>query len=211
MNYKALNAITKKNCYSLPLIYETLNQISKIKWFTKLNVFAIFHKFWITEEQEWFTTFRIHYELFEWLIISFDMMNALSTFQWYINWVLCQYLNDFCFVYLNDVLIFINEIWSEHCEHVNKVLNCFNKAGLFLNIKKCEFKVIRIKYFGFIVNAEVGIQMDPEKIKIITEWQFFTTVKNVWSFLNFVNFYQQFIKFFAEVAVPLTKLTDDVL
>ena len=53
--------------------------------------------------------------------------------------------------------------------------------------------------------------MDSEKIKVIIEWQFSTTVKDVWSFLNFVNFYQQFIKFFAEVAASLTKLISDVL
>ena len=111
-------------------------------------------------------------------------------FQQYINWVLCQYLNNFCSVYLNDVLIFTDGIWSEHHEYVNKVLNCLNEAELFFNIKRCEFEVIRIKYLRFIVNARVGIQMDPEKIKAIIEWQPSITVKNVWSFLNFANFYQ---------------------
>ena len=91
------------------------------------------------------------------------------------------------------------------------MLNCLNEAELFLDIKKCEFEVTRTKYFEFIVNTGVSIQMDSEKIKIITEWQLFTTVKDVWSFLDFVNFYQQFIKSFAEVAAPLTKLISDVL
>ena len=108
------------------------------------------------------------------------------------------------------MLIFINGTWSEHCEHVNKMLNCLNEAGLFLNIKKCKFKVTRIKYLEFIVNAGVGIQMDPEKVKAITEWQPPITVKGVQSFLDFVNFYWQFIKSFAEVAAPLIRLTDDV-
>ena len=44
VNYKTLNIIMKKDHYSLPLIHKTLNQISKAKWFTKLNVFIIFHK-----------------------------------------------------------------------------------------------------------------------------------------------------------------------
>ena len=211
VDYRALNTIIKKNCYSLPLIYKILNWINKAKWFIKLNVSVIFHKLWITEEQKWLTVFRIYYKLFKWFITLFNMINVLSTFQWYINWVLHQYLNDFCSVYLNNVLIFINEIWFKHCEHVNKMLNCFNKVGLFLNIKKYEFEVIRIKYLEFIVNIEVGIQMNSEKIKVIIEWQFFIIIKNVWSFLNFVNFYWQFIKFFAEVAVHLIKLTDDVL
>ena len=138
------------------------------------------------------------------------MVNAFNTFQWYINWVLYQYLNNFCSAYLNDVLIFTNGTQFEHCEYVNKMLNCLDETELFLDIKKCEFEVIKIKYLKFIVNARVSIQMDSEKIKAITEWQPFTTVKGVWSFLGFVNFYQQFIKFFAEVAVPLTKLISDV-
>ena len=90
------------------------------------------------------------------------------------------------------------------------MLDCLNEAGLFFDIKKCKFEVIRIKYLKFIVNAGVGIQMDPEKIKVIIEWQPSTTVKGVWNFLGFVNFYWQFIKFFAEVAVPLIRLIDDV-
>ena len=77
------------------------------------------------------------------------------------------------------MLIFINETQSEHHEHVNKMLNCFDKAELFLNIKKYEFEVIRIKYFEFIVNAEVSIQMDSEKIKAIIEWQSFTIIKDI--------------------------------
>ena len=44
VNYKVLNAIMKKDCYSLPLIHETLNWINKTKWFTKLNVSAAFYK-----------------------------------------------------------------------------------------------------------------------------------------------------------------------
>ena len=44
VNYRALNAIIKKNHYSLSLIHETLNQISKTKWFTKLNISAAFYK-----------------------------------------------------------------------------------------------------------------------------------------------------------------------
>ena len=65
MNYKALNTITKKDHYPLPLIHETLNQISKAKWFTKLNVSTAFHKLQIEEKQKWFTAFKTHYGLFK--------------------------------------------------------------------------------------------------------------------------------------------------
>jgi len=44
VNYRALNRITKKDHYPLPLIRETLNNISQAKWFMKLDVIAAFHK-----------------------------------------------------------------------------------------------------------------------------------------------------------------------
>ena len=59
------------------------------------------------------------------------------------------------------------------------MLNCFNETELFLNIKKCKFEMTRIKYLEFIINTEVDIQMNLEKIKAITEWQPSTMIKGV--------------------------------
>ena len=52
VDYRGLNRITKKDRYPLPLIYETLRNISKARWFTKLNVIAAFYKLRILEGDE---------------------------------------------------------------------------------------------------------------------------------------------------------------
>jgi hypothetical protein len=52
VNYQGLNRVTKKNRYFLPLIYKTLQNISKARWFTKLNVIAAFYKIRITKEDK---------------------------------------------------------------------------------------------------------------------------------------------------------------
>ena len=44
VNYQSLNAITKKDCYPLPLIQETLRQILEAKQFTKVNIIQAFYK-----------------------------------------------------------------------------------------------------------------------------------------------------------------------
>ena len=49
MNYCGLNKITRKDCYLLPLIQETLNSVSKAKYFTKLDIITAFHKIWVAE------------------------------------------------------------------------------------------------------------------------------------------------------------------
>jgi len=86
------------------------------------------------------------------------------------------------------------------------VLQRLQEAGLQLDISKCEFETQRTKYLGFIIEAEVGISMDPAKVEAITSWEAPKTIKGVQSFLGFANFYRQFIKDFSKLAMPLTSL-----
>ena len=88
MDYKGLNKLIKKDYYPLPLIYETLQNISKARWFMKLDIIVTFYKIRIAEGDEWLTAFRMRYGLFEWLVTPFGLANAPSTFQKYINWAL---------------------------------------------------------------------------------------------------------------------------
>ena len=81
------------------------------------------------------------------------------------NDVLFDYLDDFCTVYLDDILIYLEDP-SEHQEHVRKVLQRLRDAGLQADIKKSEFNVKRTKYLGFIVSTE-GIEVDLEKIAVV--------------------------------------------
>ena len=51
VDYQALNAITVKNCYSLPLIKETLERVCKTKIFSKIDIIAAFNKLRIKQEK----------------------------------------------------------------------------------------------------------------------------------------------------------------
>ncbi|KAI0991405.1 hypothetical protein K3495_g16782, partial [Podosphaera aphanis] len=162
VDYRGLNAITKKDRYPLPLIRETLRQLSKARWFTKIDVRAAFHRLRIKEGDEWKTAFRTRQGLFEWLVCPFGLCGAPSTFQRFINNTLREYLDIFCSAYLDDVIIYTDGDLQDHYGKVRKVIDALKIAGLRMDIDKCAFGVKEIKYLGFIIEIGNGIKVDPE-------------------------------------------------
>ena len=149
------------------------------------------------------TAFRTRYGLFKWQVTSFGLVNAPSTFQKYINWALREHLDETCSAYMDDVLVYTDGPIEEHREYVRTILQKLENAGLYLDIAKCEFEVTTTKYLGYIVQAEEGIAMDPEKVRAIQSWKPPSTVKGVRSFLGFANFYRSFIPGFLRIATPI--------
>ena len=121
MNYWDLNTITVKNQYSLFLISETLNHLSRAKIFIKLNIISAFNWLWIKEEDEVFIIFHTQFELFKYLVMLFNLCNKSVSFQKYINNTFCKHLNKFCIAYLNDILIYFNNE-LEHEIYVKLIL-----------------------------------------------------------------------------------------
>ncbi len=140
MNYRDLNTITVKNWYSLLLISETLNYLSWAKIFIKLNIIFAFNRLWIKEEDEVLIIFCTWFELFEYLVMLFNLCNEFVSFQKYINNILCKHLNKFCTAYLNDILIYFNNE-LKHEIHVKLILRKLQEANLQMNIIKCKFHI----------------------------------------------------------------------
>lgn len=129
VDYCALNTITIKNWYLILLIQKTLNQLSKAKFYTKLDIIVIFNQLQIAKEDKRLTAFWTQYSLFEYLVMSFSLANALSSFQHYVNDVLQLYLDIFYTAYIDDILIYSNSLF-EHWKHVKLILKALQEAGL---------------------------------------------------------------------------------
>ena len=85
VNYRGLNKIIIKNYCSLPLISKILDWMISTKCFTKLNLQDAFHQIQIKRKDEWKTAFYTCYDHFEYMIMSFNLINASAIFQSYIN------------------------------------------------------------------------------------------------------------------------------
>ncbi len=177
IDYRALNALTIKNRNIFLLIREILSRLCKVKYYSKFDVIAAFNKIRIKKGDEEKTAFLIRYGLFKYLIMLFGLCNVPGIFQSYINETLHEYLDKFCSAYLDDILIY-NDTEEEHLEYIKIILKKLRKAGLYLDIKKCEFKVKIVKYLGLIIIDE-GIKINPAKVETIQNWKILRYVKDI--------------------------------
>jgi hypothetical protein len=170
-----------------------------------LDVKDAYHNLRIAEGDEWKTAFWMKYGLYEYLVMPFGLTNAPASFQWWMNEVLSDYLDVFCIAYLDDILIYSDNLEQDR-QHVRRILERVEEVGLMLKASKYEFHTDRMEYLGYIISP-MGMSMDPEKVRAVAEWREPTNVKGVQSFLGFANFYRRFIWDFSKIMTPLTKLT----
>ena len=123
------------------------------------------------------------------------------------NWILKEFLDDFCTAYVNDILIFSSGSLQDYREKVKSVINRLTENSLILDISKYKFETKSTKYLGYIIEIGVGVRMDPEKVAAIANWEKPTTVRGVRSFLGFANYYRIFIRNYTDLAKPLLDLT----
>jgi len=205
-DYRALNAITVKNRYPLPLISQLVSQLRGAKYFTKLDVWWGFNNVRIKPGDEWKAAFHTNRGLFEPLVMFFGMTNSPATFQTMMNNIFRTLIaEEIVVVYLDDILIF-TETEEEHEQAVQRVLEVLAEHKLFLRPEKCEFHRKRIEYLGLVI-SENKVEMDPVKVAGVRDWPTPENRTDVQAFIGFVNFYHRFIRDFSTIARPLFDLT----
>ena len=151
--------------------------------------------------------FRIHYDHFEYMIMLFNLINASVIFQTYINKVLTELLDDFCVVYLNDILIFFVKK-TDYVDHVKQILKRLRKFKLYASLKKCAFFITKVNFLEFVVFTK-NVSMNLSRIDIIKTWFKSKTYREIQVFLKFINFYRRFIHHYSQIAESLTELLRD--
>ncbi len=205
-DYRKLNEITVKNSYPLPLVSDVLNRLRGSKYFSVLDLRWGFNNVRIKEGHEWKAAFRTNRGLFEPLVMFFGLCNSPATFQTMMNDILREFIDrGVAICYMDDILIFTPTL-EEHRQVVSEVLGTLQRHRLFLKPEKCRFEQTRIEYLGLVI-SENQVEMDPVKIRGVVDWPVPKKVKDVQSFLGFVNFYRKFIRNFSEIARPLNALT----
>ena len=209
VDYRALNAVTVKNCYPLPKIDELLDRLHGAQVFSKLDLAQGYHQVRMAEADIPKTAFRCQFGHFEFKVLPFGLCNAPSTFQALMNKVLRKApgsaeLLDFVIVYLDDILVF-SKTEEEHLQHLEEVCKRLQAESLYAKRSKCCFGMKEVGFLGHTVSAR-GLATERDKVQAVQDWPVPTNQTEMASFLGLANFYRRFIQNYAEISVPLTEL-----
>ncbi|MCO5587232.1 hypothetical protein L7F22_041179 [Adiantum nelumboides] len=204
VDYKPLNATTKRDHFPLPFQDEILNEVAGYERYTVCDGYSGYFQIRIAEEDQKKTTFVTPWGCFAYKVMPFGLTNALVTFQCFVTHVFQPFFGKSIRVFIDDFCIY-----SSHALNMKKVhegLSRLESMGGQLNIDKCHIGEAQVTLLGHVVSAR-GIEVDPGKIQALTTLISPTSAKELVSFIQKVRYLSRFIHLLSQVVLPLQQLT----
>ena len=205
VDYRGLNAATRKDAFPLPRIDDILARLGGAKIFSTLDLASGYWQVLVDPAHRHKTAFITPFGLFEWNVMPFGLCNAPLTFQRLMHEQL-RTAYTFAEDYIDDVLVHSAGV-TEHLEHLRAVLTLMREANLHLKLAKCTFGTPEVAFLGHVVSAE-GVSTDPAKITAIQTMPAPANLKELRAFLGLTGYYRRFVPGYATVATPLHDLVN---
>ena len=212
-DFRALNEISKKNRYPLPLVSDCVNELRGKKVFTSLDLKEAFSVLPLTKEAMEKTAVITPCGLYQYRYLCYGLCNASQSFQRFIDKTLRgikridkngEEREVTTFAYVDDILI-SSESEEDHQQDLEAVFQRLDEHGLTLNAKKCQFFKEELTFLGHVITKD-GTKPIPDKVQAIQELRTPKTLGALKSFLGMTNFYHRYMKSAAEIMKPLNKM-----
>jgi len=177
IDYRMLNAVTKREIYAIPRIDDMIDSLGGSSYFSTLDLASGYFQIPVKESAKDKTAFISWEGQFAYNFMSFGLVNAPSTFQRTMDTVLAGLKWNSCQVYLDDIIIY-SPTFEKHLIDVIAVLTRLRESGFKIKSSKCHFAVAEVVWLGHLLSKE-GIRANPEKIELITNWEIPTTALRI--------------------------------
>ena len=179
--------------------------LTKCLWSTSINLCSGYWQCHIPDKDFPKTAFLMRYGLYKWVIMPMVLANAPATFMQTINHLFFNILDSGVASILDNILVYLHMV-QEHFMLHEKILACLHQYMFYCKLKKCRFLCNSTVFFGFNVMLE-SMCISYSKVQNLNERPIPTKVKQVQSFLGFLQYSHKLIPNFSTISEPLHKLT----
>nr|GEZ21178.1 reverse transcriptase domain-containing protein [Tanacetum cinerariifolium] len=206
IDYRKLNEATRKDHFPLPFMDQMLERLAVNQYCYFLNDFSGYFQIPIDPKDQEKTTFTCLYGTFAYRCMPFGLCNSPGKFQRCMMAIFHDMIEKTMEVFMDDFSVF-GKSFQSCLSHLEKMLKRCEDTNLCLNWEKSHFMVKEGIVLGHKISKQ-GIEVDKEKVDVISKLPHPTTVKGIRSFLGHAGFYRRFIKDFSKIARPMTRLLE---
>ncbi|MCO5558423.1 hypothetical protein L7F22_012005 [Adiantum nelumboides] len=186
VDYKSLNAATKRDHFPLPFQDEILNEAAGYERYTMCDGYSGYFQIRIAEEDQKKTPFVTPWGCFAYRVMPFGLTNAPATFQRFVTHVFQPFFGKSIRVFIDDFCIYSLRVL--HLEKVNEGLARLQSLGGQLNVDKCHIAESQVTVLGHVVSSR-GIEADPGKVQALVSLPSPKSARELVSFIQKVIFH----------------------
>ena len=205
IDFRALNAVTRKDSFPLPNLADAVGQFIDNKYFSSLDLLAGYHQIEMDKGSVEVTAFSTGDNLYQFKRMPFGVTNGPATFSRLVSIVLSGVPINVAQAYLDDIIV-AGKSFEDHLANLECVFSRLSEHGLKLNVEKCEFFKHEVSYLGHVVSTD-GIKPMHSNVQAILEFPKPDNIKKLRTFNGMVNFYKKFIKGSEDIMRPLYRAT----
>jgi len=204
VDYRRMNSVTIKDAFPVPNVKDALDSLRGAKYFATIDLLSGYWQLGMTQRSRERSAFCTRRGLYQFTRMPFGLSNAPASFCRLMQIILHDLLYVCCICYLDDIIVF-GETPEQLTENLDRVFTRLKEKGLKAKPSKCVLFRSPIDFLGHMVSAD-GIQPQPDKLAAVRDWPTPHCLRDVRAFYGLASYYRKFVKDFAKIAVPLSRM-----